>query len=108
MSWQPALDAICSQSKACDPVDLIIRPQEHDLGGFSVRRALPASEQQMVGPFIFFDPMGPATLPPENPINVRPHPHIGLATITWLVEGSIMHRDSLGYAQEIQPVKSIG
>ena len=57
----------------------------------------------MVGPFIFFRPYGPAVLPPEQPINVRPHPHIGLSTLTWLFEGTIMHRDSLGYAQEIKP-----
>lgn len=84
-------------------VDLIIKPQEHDLGAFSVRRSLPAAERQMVGPFILFDHFGPATLPKDQPINIRPHPHIGLATLTWLFEGSIMHRDSLGSAQEIHP-----
>jgi len=103
MSWNPAVDAVCAKVENCDPIDLIIRPQEHDIGGFSVRRALPAKERQMVGPFIFFDHMGPATLPADQPLNVRPHPHIGLATLTWLIEGSIMHRDSLGHAQEIQP-----
>ena len=57
----------------------------------------------MVGPFIFFDQMGPSILPAGQPVNVRPHPHIGLSTLTWLFEGTIMHRDSLGYAQEIKP-----
>lgn len=103
MSWQPAAEAICSESETCDPVELIIRPQEHDLGAFTVRRVLPAPARQMVGPFIFFDHMGPATLAADQPVNVRPHPHIGLATLTWLFEGALMHRDSLGNAQEIQP-----
>jgi len=103
MSWQPALEAICSGRDNCDPVDLVIRPKEHELGGFSVYRALPATERQMVGPFIFFDQMGPATLAEDQPVNVRPHPHIGLSTLTWLIEGTIMHRDSLGFAQEIHP-----
>lgn len=103
MSWYPAEDAVCAAVETCEPVELIIQPREHSLGAFSVHRALPAPERQLVGPFIFFDQMGPATLPPEQPVNVRPHPHIGLATLTWLIEGSIMHRDSLGYAQEIHP-----
>lgn len=103
MSWQPATDPVCDGTGLCEPVELIIRPQEHDLGAFTVRRVLPASERQMVGPFIFFDHMGPATLAPDQPVNVRPHPHIGLATLTWLFEGALMHRDSLGYAQEIRP-----
>jgi len=103
MSWQPAAEAVCGRSESCDLVELIIRPQEHDLGAFSVRRVLPAKERQTVGPFIFFDQMGPATLAADQPVNVRPHPHIGLAPLTWLIEGSIFHRDSLGYAQEIQP-----
>lgn len=103
MSWQPAVDAACGRPDTCEFIDLIIRPQPHDLGAFSVRRVLPATERQMVGPFIFFDQMGPATLAADQPVNVRPHPHIGLATLTWLIEGAIFHRDSLGYAQEIQP-----
>jgi len=76
---------------------------EKDLGGFSVRRALPNSEQKMIGPFIFFDHMGPANFPAGKGIDVRPHPHIGIATITYLFEGSILHRDNLGYEQEIRP-----
>jgi redox-sensitive bicupin YhaK (pirin superfamily) len=86
-----------------DSIEMIITPKAHSLGAFDVRRALPYAKKRMVGPFIFFDQMGPADLPPENPINVRPHPHIGLATLTWLYDGVIMHRDSLGYEQEIRP-----
>ncbi|MFK7886296.1 MAG: pirin family protein [Gammaproteobacteria bacterium] len=73
-----------------------------DLGGFTVRRVLPASERQKVGPFIFFDHMGPAEFAPGEGINVRPHPHIGLATVTYLFDGKIMHRDSLGVVQSIE------
>ncbi len=83
-------------------IDLIIEPRETDLGEFTVRRALPAARRRMVGPFIFFDHMGPATFTPGSGIAVRPHPHIGIATITYLFEGEIMHRDSLGFAQPIQ------
>ncbi|MBS1217529.1 MAG: hypothetical protein H6R21_662 [Proteobacteria bacterium] len=75
-----------------------------DLGdGFVVRRLLPAATRKMVGPFIFFDHMGPVQFVPGQAIDVRPHPHIGLATVTYLFEGAIMHRDSLGYAQRITP-----
>jgi redox-sensitive bicupin YhaK (pirin superfamily) len=83
-------------------IDLITaRPR--DLGGFSVRRLLPAAGRQMVGPFIFLDHMGPADFAAGAGIDVRPHPHIGLATVTWLFEGALFHRDSLGMAQEIVP-----
>ena len=81
----------------------LIKPHKKDLGGFSVRRVLPSREQRMVGPWIFFDHMGPAVFPPGEGINVRPHPHINLATVTYLFEGEILHRDSLGNAQVIQP-----
>lgn len=81
----------------------LIEARPRDLGGFSVRRILPAGMQRMVGPFIFFDHMGPATFAPGNGMDVRPHPHIALATVTYLYSGSIMHRDSLGYALEIRP-----
>jgi len=81
--------------------ELILQPQIKDLGEFTVRRILPAAERKMVGPFIFFDHMGPAEFPPGQGIAVRPHPHIGLATITYLFEGEIIHRDSLGYVQAI-------
>lgn len=103
MSWQPAEDASCSEAATCPPVETVIVPRSRDLGGFSVRRALPARERQMVGPFIFFDQMGPAEFLTGTGIDVRPHPHIGLSTLTWLIEGEIMHRDSLGSVQPIRP-----
>jgi redox-sensitive bicupin YhaK (pirin superfamily) len=86
------------------PVENIIVPRLHDLGdGFTVRRALPAAGRRMVGPFIFLDQMGPAELAPGRGIDVRPHPHIGLATVTYLFDGEIRHRDSLGSALDIEP-----
>ena len=84
-------------------IELLIEPAEKDLGEFTVRRALPDKRRQRVGPFIFFDHMGPAVFPPGTGVNVRSHPHIGLATITFLFEGEILHRDSLGYVQAIRP-----
>ena len=82
---------------------IAISAKPRDIGGFAVRRALPAIERRMVGPFVFLDHMGPAVFPPGKGIAVRPHPHIGLATITYLFEGEIVHRDSLGVRQLIQP-----
>jgi len=81
----------------------IIEGKKKDLGEFSVERILPSRIRQMVGPYIFFDVMGPARFSPGQGVNVRPHPHIGLMTMTYLVEGSILHRDSLGFEQEILP-----
>jgi redox-sensitive bicupin YhaK (pirin superfamily) len=81
----------------------IIEGRPRDLGGFSVARLLPSKAMRSVGPFVFFDHMGPATLPPGTGIDVRPHPHIGLATVTYLFEGGIVHRDSLGFVQPIEP-----
>ncbi len=81
----------------------ILVPDQHDLGGFSVHRSLPHPDQDMVGPFIFFDHLGPAVFPPGEGVDVRPHPHINLATVTYLFEGSLLHRDSLGTVQEIVP-----
>lgn len=78
-------------------------PRLHDLGGFSVGRLLPHAQRRSVGPFVFFDHIGPAVLGGTQPVAVRPHPHIGLATVTYLWEGAMMHRDSLGSVQEIQP-----
>jgi redox-sensitive bicupin YhaK (pirin superfamily) len=86
-----------------DIVSLVIEPRPRDLGGFGVRRALPFAAQRTVGPFIFFDHMGPADLAPGHGIDVRPHPHIALATVTYLFEGEIVHRDSLGSFQPIRP-----
>jgi redox-sensitive bicupin YhaK (pirin superfamily) len=82
---------------------LILRPREKDLGGFSVRRLLPTARRKMVGPWIFFDHMGPARFAAGQGITVRPHPHIGIATVTYLFEGEILHRDSLGSLQVIRP-----
>jgi len=78
-------------------------PKIHDLGGFTVGRVIPNARRRSVGPFVFFDHIGPATLEGEQPVAVRPHPHIGLATVTFLWEGAMMHRDSLGSVQEINP-----
>lgn len=81
----------------------LIHPHLHDLGTFTVRRSLPALSHRLVGPFIFFDHMGPAQLPDGQGMDVRPHPHIGLGTVTYLFEGSGLHRDSLGSVQPILP-----
>ncbi len=88
---------------AGDPIAHIVVPREADVGGVLVRRALPSVQVARVGPFIFLDHMGPATLAPGVAFDVRPHPHIGLSTLTWLFEGAIMHRDSLGEVQRIEP-----
>ncbi len=82
---------------------LVIEPSVKDLGDFRVRRALPSAARQMVGPFIFLDDFGPARFEPGQGIDVRPHPHIGLATLSYLIEGSILHRDTLGSTQPIHP-----
>lgn len=84
-------------------IELVIMARPRDLGGFSVRRVLPYAERRMVGPFIFFDQMGPAELDRGAGLDVRPHPHIALATLTYLFEGEIIHRDSLGNTQPIHP-----
>jgi len=99
MSYHTAHEPQCIQLEGT--VELLIRPREKDLGELTVRRVLPAAERRMVGPFVFFDHMGPAVFPPGKGIAVRPHPHIGIATITYLFEGEIMHRDSLGCVQPI-------
>lgn len=84
-------------------IETVLLPRSHDIGGFEVRRALPAKERQMVGPFIFFDQIGPGEFLTGKGVDVRPHPHIGLSTITYLFEGEILHRDSLGTEQPIAP-----
>jgi hypothetical protein len=84
-------------------IDLVIEARPRDLGGFSVRRVLPSPMRRLVGPFIFFDHMGPVQFDPGGGIDVRPHPHIALATITYLLEGEFVHRDSLGSEQPIRP-----
>ena len=86
-----------------DAIEAIIAPRPRDLGGFTVARVLPAAKRRMVGPFVFLDQMGPAGFAPGSGIDVRPHPHIGLATVTYLFRGEILHRDSLGSVQPIRP-----
>jgi hypothetical protein len=104
MSWLPSNDPTLGDPKSCDALELVIVPRTRDLGdGFAVRRALPHGRRQMVGPFIFFDHFGPVQFVSGKGMDVRPHPHIGLATVTYLFDGSIMHRDSEGNIQEIQP-----
>jgi redox-sensitive bicupin YhaK (pirin superfamily) len=103
MSWRAAEEPEATSDKACKALESVIVPRPRDLGGFDVRRVLPSSQRQMVGPFIFFDQMGPAEFSPGAGIDVRPHPHIGLATVTYLFAGTIVHRDSLGVVQAIEP-----
>ena len=102
MSWQPAQEPRAAPGVGT-ALEMVIVPRMRDLGGFEVRRVLPAGERRMVGPFIFFDQMGPVTLKAGSGIDVRPHPHIGLATVTYLFEGELQHRDSLGSVQMIRP-----
>jgi hypothetical protein len=93
-----------TRESAVPAPETVIVPRTRDLGdGFQVRRALPSIERRMVGPFVFFDQMGPTVLRPGAGLDVRPHPHIGLATVTYLFDGEILHRDSLGTVQPIRP-----
>ena len=93
----------CHDCASTPSIELIVEPRPRDLGGFAVRRLLPTTRRRMLGPFVFFDHMGPAVFPPGEGMDVRPHPHINLATVTYLFEGEIDHRDSLGSHQAIQP-----
>ena len=102
MSWNPTLDP-GHPDTAPDAIETVIVPRARDIGGFEVRRALPAPGRRMVGPFVFFDQMGPAEFVTGRGIDVRPPPHIGLATVTYLYRGEIQHRDSLGSNQVIHP-----
>jgi redox-sensitive bicupin YhaK (pirin superfamily) len=92
-----------SETRSHPELEHLIAAPSRDIGGFEVRRALPSARRRMVGPFIFLDQMGPATFEPSHGVDVRPHPHIGLATVTYLFEGEVLHRDSLGMVQAIQP-----
>jgi redox-sensitive bicupin YhaK (pirin superfamily) len=103
MSFFPGKDPAPGDAYASDAIERVIVPRTSDLGGFTVRRALPSTQRRMVGPFIFFDHMGPAEFRAGQGIDVRPHPHIGLATVTYLFAGEIMHRDSLGSVAPIRP-----
>ncbi|WBL32207.1 pirin family protein [Sinirhodobacter sp. HNIBRBA609] len=103
MSWNPLLDPRIPIGDSVDAIETVIVPRARDLGGFEVRRALPSAKRQMVGPFIFFDQFGPVEFLSGQGIDVRPHPHIGLATVTYLLAGRLHHRDSLGSDQWITP-----
>ena len=103
MSFFPGKDPVAGDAPTCDAVDLVIVPRSVDLGDFTVRRALPHVNRRMVGPFIFFDHFGPAEFRSGAGLDVRPHPHIGLATVSFLFEGEIIHRDSLGSDIAIRP-----
>jgi redox-sensitive bicupin YhaK (pirin superfamily) len=104
MSFFPGKDPASGDSYQCEAIKQVIVPRTADLGdGFTVRRALPSAQSRMVGPFVFFDHFGPAVFRSGHGLDVRPHPHIGLATVTYLFDGEIMHRDSLGTAAPILP-----
>ena len=95
MSTQPSREPECNEVEGA--IALVIDSKPKDLGNFEVRRVLPSARRQRVGPFIFFDHMGPADFSPGQGLGVRPHPHIGLATVTYLFDGVIRHQDSLGF-----------
>lgn len=97
------IESLCLEVSGCGAIDLILRPRDKDLGGFSVRRLLPSHNVRSIGPWVFFDHMGPADFEPGTGIDVRPHPHINIATVTYLFEGSILHKDSVGSIQVIRP-----
>lgn len=103
MSFFPSRDPEAGDAYACNAIEQLIIPNAKDLGNFEVRRALPSKDRKLVGPFIFFDRMGPAVFRPGEAIDVRPHPHIGLSTVTYLFDGTIRHRDSLGTEMVIEP-----
>lgn len=103
MSFFPGKDPEPGDAFASDQIELMVIPNAKDIGGFQVRRALPTARRRLVGPFIFFDRMGPAILRGGQAMDVRPHPHIGLSTVTYLFDGKIRHRDSLGTEMVIQP-----
>jgi hypothetical protein len=103
MSFFPGKDPTPGDARSSDAVEQVIVPRTVDLGDFEVHRALPSGQSRMVGPFIFFDHFGPAVFRSGAGIDVRPHPHIGLATVTYLFDGEIVHRDSLGTAVPIRP-----
>src|SRR5665213_2473906 len=104
MSFAPVPDPAPGDKFQCDAIKQVVVPRTADLGdGFTVRRALPSAQSRMVGPFVFFDHFGPTVFRSGNGLDVRPHPHIGLATVTYLFDGEIIHRDSLGTAAPIRP-----
>ena len=103
MSLPNIPDPLPGDARAADAIEQVFVASAKDIGGFEVRRAFPAAGRQMVGPFIFLDQFGPVLIRAGQGFDVRPHPHIGLATVTWLFDGHVFHRDSLGSAQTIAP-----
>lgn len=103
MSHLPCDDPEPGDASGCAAVEQVIVARASDIGGFAVRRALPSIGRKTIGPFIFFDQMGPSEFLLGQGLDVRPHPHIGLATVTYLFDGTLVHRDSLGIVQEIAP-----
>ena len=103
MSFFPGVDPEAGDYDAADQVEMLIIPRTSDIGNFEVRRALPTAKRRLVGPFIFFDRMGPALLKAGQAVDVRPHPHIGLSTVTYLFDGEMTHKDSLGNGMVIKP-----
>ena len=103
MSWNPSLENHDIDATKLDSIETLIIPRSRDIGGFEVRRALPSPQRQMVGPFIFFDQAGPAEFITGQGIDVQPHPHIGISTVTYLFKGQFQHRDSTGANQSIEP-----
>ena len=108
MSWQAADDPQPGDAYACSAIETVIVPRARDLGGLEVRRVLPSNKRQMVGQFIFFVQMRPSEFLLGAGVDVRPHPHIGLSTVTYLFDGEIMHRDSLCTALPIRPGELTG
>ncbi len=103
MSWIATPEPVCTENPAESTIEVVIEGRSRSLDGFDVARVLPAAARRMVGPFVFFDHMGPAALAPGLGMDVRPHPHIHLATVTYLFEGEILHRDSIGSELTIRP-----
>ncbi|MDB5522778.1 MAG: pirin family protein, partial [Rhizobium sp.] len=103
MSFFPGVDPEAGDYDAADQVEMLIIPRTSDVGNLEVRRALPSAKRRLVGPFIFFDRMGPALLKAGQAVDVRPHPHIGLSTVTYLFDGEMTHKDSLGTGMVIKP-----
>ena len=103
MSFFPGKDPAAGDRYACDALETVVVPRSVDLDGFSVRRALPHTSRRTVGPFVFFDHFGPAEFKSGHGLDVRPHPHIGLSTLTYLYDGEIIHRDNLGVKAAIHP-----
>jgi redox-sensitive bicupin YhaK (pirin superfamily) len=97
-----ANEPVCNEATG-NAIELLVEARPRDIGGFAVRRTLPSMRRRLVGPFLFFDHMGPADFPPGSGLDVRPHPHIELATVTYLFDGEIDHRDSIGSFQTIRP-----